>query len=50
VADLIRRKQMVGEGTIRAGRLGEIKVRQGFEVILGPPIKFTAQNIDDYDF
>jgi rhamnose transport system substrate-binding protein len=50
VADLIRKKHMAAEGTIRAGRLGDIQVRQGLEVILGPPIQFTAQNIDDYDF
>jgi rhamnose transport system substrate-binding protein len=50
VADLVRKGQMVGEGTIHAGRLGEIKVRDGYEVILGPPIKFTAENIDQYDF
>jgi ABC-type sugar transport system substrate-binding protein len=50
VADLIRRNEMKGEGTIQAGRLGEIKVRNGFEVILGPPMKFTATDIEDYDF
>jgi rhamnose transport system substrate-binding protein len=49
VADLVRKGQMVKEGTIQAGRLREIQVR-GSEVILGPPIKFTAENIDQYDF
>ncbi|MCI0460919.1 MAG: substrate-binding domain-containing protein [Gemmataceae bacterium] len=50
VADLVRQGQMKGEGTIRAGRLGEIRVREGYEVLLGPPMKFTAANIDHYDF
>jgi rhamnose transport system substrate-binding protein len=50
VADLVRRGQMKGEGTIQAGRLGTVRVRDGYEVILGPPMKFTAANIDEYDF
>jgi len=50
VADLIRKGQMKGEGRIRAGRLEEVQVRDGFEVLLGPPMKFTAANIDQYDF
>jgi rhamnose transport system substrate-binding protein len=50
VADLMRKGQMKGEGTIRAGRLGEVRVRDGYEVLLGPPLKFTAANIDEYDF
>jgi len=41
---------MKGEGRIRAGRLEEVQVRDGFEVLLGPPMKFTAANIDQYDF
>jgi ABC-type sugar transport system substrate-binding protein len=50
VADLIHRGAMKGEGKIRAGRLGEIQVREGSEVILGPPMKFTAEDIDQFDF
>jgi rhamnose transport system substrate-binding protein len=50
VADLVHKGQMKGEGTIQAGRLREIKVRDGYEVLLGPPMKFTAANINDYDF
>jgi rhamnose transport system substrate-binding protein len=50
VADLIRKGQMHPEGSITAGRLGTIEIRPGREVILGPPLKFTAANIDDYDF
>ena len=41
---------MKGEGSIEAGRLGKIQVRNGDEVILGPPMRFTAENIDQYDF
>jgi len=50
VADLIRKGQMKGEGKIPAGRLGDVQVRDGFEVLLGPPMKFTAADIDQYDF
>src|SRR5262249_40256211 len=42
VADSIRKRKTKNEGTITAGRLGEINVRDGGEVILGPPVKFTA--------
>jgi ABC-type sugar transport system substrate-binding protein len=37
------------QGTIQAGRLGEIQV-VGDQVLLGPPIVFDASNIDQYDF
>jgi ABC-type sugar transport system substrate-binding protein len=50
VADLVRKGQMKGDGIIKAGRLGDIKVRDGYEVLLGPPMKFTAANINEYDF
>jgi ABC-type sugar transport system substrate-binding protein len=50
VADLVRKGQMKGEGTVSAGRLGAIQVHHGYEVILGPPLKFTSANIDEYDF
>ena len=50
VADLIHKGTMKGEGKIHAGRLGEVRVRNGYEVILGPPMKFTAENIDQFDF
>ncbi|MCS6829155.1 MAG: substrate-binding domain-containing protein [bacterium] len=46
----------VAEGTLKpgatefeAGRLGKVKV-EGDQVLLGPPMKFTIQNIDQYDF
>lgn len=35
--------------TIKAGRLGEIKVK-GTEVLLGPPTKFTKENIKQFSF
>jgi len=38
-----------GAQTIQAGRLGEIQIR-GTEIILGPPLKFTKDNIDRFDF
>jgi hypothetical protein len=41
---------MKDEGKISAGRLKDVEVRKGGEVILGPPMKFTKENIDDYDF
>jgi rhamnose transport system substrate-binding protein len=51
VADLVRQNKMPasGTGTIRAGRLGEIQVRD-YEVLLGNPMRFTKKNIDDFDF
>jgi ABC-type sugar transport system substrate-binding protein len=44
----------LAEGTLQPGkqamgRLGEIEVREG-EVVLGPPLVFDAENIDQYDF
>jgi rhamnose ABC transporter rhamnose-binding protein len=38
-----------GATVLKAGRLGEVKVR-GDEVILGEPAKFTKQNIANFDF
>lgn len=35
--------------TMQAGRLGAIEVRQS-QIILGPPLRFTKQNIDRYNF
>jgi ABC-type sugar transport system substrate-binding protein len=50
VADLMRKGEMIGDGRIQAGRLGEVTVRNGHEVLLGPPLKLTTDNIDEYDF
>jgi ABC-type sugar transport system substrate-binding protein len=51
VAELLRQNKMPasGTGTIRAGRLGEIQVRD-HEVLLGPPMRFSKGNIGKYDF
>jgi ABC-type sugar transport system substrate-binding protein len=38
-----------GTGTIRAGRLGEIEVRDGV-VLLGRPLRITKANVDSFDF
>ena len=37
-------------GTFKAGRLGEVKLLAEDEVLLGPPIVFSKENIDQYDF
>jgi rhamnose transport system substrate-binding protein len=38
-----------GASSVQAGRLGTIAIR-GSEVILGPPLLFTKENIDKFDF
>lgn len=38
-----------GATSFKAGKLGEVEVN-GSEVILGPPIVFTPENIDQFDF
>jgi ABC-type sugar transport system substrate-binding protein len=49
VADLKRNGQMPDNGTIQAGRLGDIRVKDR-EVLLGEPIRFDRNNLDKYDF
>jgi ABC-type sugar transport system substrate-binding protein len=49
VADLKRKGQMPEDGAIRAGRLGEIRVKDR-EVLLGEPTLFNKANVDKYDF
>lgn len=49
VTELLRKQQMPENGTIEAGRLGKITVKDR-EVILGKPIRFTRENIDRFDF
>ena len=38
-----------GDESMQAGRLGEVEIR-GSEIILGPPLQFTRENIDQFDF
>ena len=38
-----------GAASVEAGRLGVVQIR-GSEIILGPPLKFTKANIDQFDF
>lgn len=51
VGELLRQGKMPagGTGTIRAGRLGEIQVRN-YEVLLGRPMRFNRQNVGKFDF
>jgi rhamnose transport system substrate-binding protein len=50
VADLVRKKKMPKDGTLKkAGRLTGIRIR-GSEVILGRPMRFTKTTIDRFDF
>jgi rhamnose transport system substrate-binding protein len=37
-------------GTFEAGRLGKVKMLAPDEVLLGPPLVFSKENINDYDF
>jgi hypothetical protein len=39
-----------GDSSVSAGRLGELQVVNGSEVLLGAPFIFTADNINDFDF
>jgi rhamnose transport system substrate-binding protein len=41
---------MPKSGTFEAGRLGEVEVIAEDEVLLGPPLVFSEDNIDEYDF
>ena len=48
-AAMLRHTLATGASSLQAGRLGTVQVRDS-EVILGPPLKFTKENIDRYDF
>jgi ABC-type sugar transport system substrate-binding protein len=49
VANLQRQGKMPRDGTIQAGRLGTIKVKDG-QVLLGEPMLFNRDNIDTAGF
>jgi len=48
-ANLARGALATGAESMPAGRLGSVNIR-GREIILGPPLRFTRDNIDQYDF
>jgi len=39
-----------GAASVKAGKLGELQVINGSEILLGPPFVFTKQNINGFDF
>lgn len=39
-----------GDSSVMAGRLGELQIVNGSEVLLGSPFIFNADNINDFDF
>ncbi len=39
-----------GDTSVKAGKLGDLKVVNGSEVLLGPAFTFTKDNIKDFDF
>jgi rhamnose transport system substrate-binding protein len=46
---MAQNKLAPGAASVEAGRLGKVEIR-GSEVILGPPLLFTKENIDKFDF
>jgi rhamnose transport system substrate-binding protein/rhamnose transport system permease protein len=47
--ELLQNKLAPGRRAVQTGRLGSLEIR-GSEIILGPPLKFTKSNIDQFDF
>ncbi len=39
-----------GDKSVKAGRLGELQIVNGSEVLLGPPFVYTKENIDKFNF
>lgn len=39
-----------GDKTFKAGRLGELQIINGSQILLGSPTVFTKENIDKFDF
>jgi len=46
---MLEGKLAAGAQSMQGGRLGQLQIR-GSEIILGPPLKFTKANIDQFDF
>ena len=46
---MLQGKLAAGATSMEGGRLGPLQIR-GSEIILGPPLKFTKANIDQFDF
>jgi rhamnose transport system substrate-binding protein len=43
-------KLQPGATEVEAGRLGQLQIVNGSEVLLGPPFIYNKANIDDFDF
>ncbi len=39
-----------GDASVKAGKLGDLQVINGSEILLGAPFIFTKDNIGDFDF
>ena len=39
-----------GDTSVKAGKLGELKIVNGSVVLLGDPVTFTKANINNFDF
>lgn len=39
-----------GDSSVKAGKLGELKIINGSEILLGSPFVFTKDNIEKFDF
>ena len=48
-AQMAKQSLAPGAQTLQAGRLGAVTIRDS-EIILGPPLLFTKENIDKFDF
>jgi len=46
---MLQGRLAAGAASVQGGRLGVLQIR-GSEIILGPPLKFTKANIDQFDF
>jgi rhamnose transport system substrate-binding protein len=39
-----------GATSVKAGKLGDLQVINGSEILLGPPFIFTKENVGQFDF